>query len=709
MTTIYTCPMHPDIKQDIPGDCSLCGMALEPEVTPESSSNPTENIELLDFKHRFWISLTLTLPVLLLSMGEYFINFKAYLSPIHATYIQLLFAIPVVLWGGLPFFKRAWRSFKTRTLNMFTLIAMGTGVSLIYSVLATLTPQLFPNSMQTHTGVIPVYFEVASMIVVLVLLGQVLEIKARERTNNALRDLLQLTPYLAHRITKQTEEDVPLEHIQREDILRVRPGEKIPVDGVVLDGVSPVDESMLTGEAMPSTKHKDDKVIAGTVNGTGSLIIQAKKVGHDTLLAHMIRLVTEAGRSRAPIQSLVDTVSGYFVPAVILVAVLAFFFWAIILPYEGVTHGLIAAVSVLIIACPCALGLATPMSIMVGIGCGARAGILIKNAEALERLEKVDTVLFDKTGTLTEGRPTLTHIIPTEAYDEKTLLTYASSLEQSSEHPLAGAIRLKAKQEQIKIPNALNFQALPGHGVTGTVNNSMIALGNHALMTKLGISTKLLEPQTHSYQTQGGTIIFIACNTQLAGFMVINDPIKPSTAQALTALKNMGLTRVMLTGDNIITANAVAKQLPIDTIYADVLPEDKHQVVKRYHEQHHVVAMAGDGINDAPALALADVGVAMGTGTDIAMESADVTLLRGDLICLVEAITLSHDVMQNIRQNLFFAFFYNLLGVPLAAGVFYPWFGITLSPIVAAGAMSLSSLSVVLNALRLNLKSQKHD
>jgi P-type Cu+ transporter len=708
MATLYTCPMHPDIKQDMPGDCPICGMALEPEATSTSPNNPIKNIELLDFTQRFWISLALTLPVLLLSMGEHLINFEPYLNPTYATYIQLIFATPVVLWGGFPFFKRAWRSLKIRTLNMFTLIAMGTGVSLVYSVLATLAPQLFPSSMQTYVGIIPVYFEVAAMIIVLVLLGQILEIKARERTNTAIKALLTLTPSIAHRITKQTEEDVPLETIQLGDILRVRPGEKIPVDGVVLDGISTVDESMLTGEAMPSKKNKNDKVIAGTVNGTGSLIIQAKKVGHDTLLAHIIRLVTEAGRSRAPIQSLVDTVSGYFVPAVILIAVLAFSAWAIILPSGGVTHGLIAAVSVLIVACPCALGLATPMSIMVGIGRGARAGILIKNAEALERLEKVDTVLFDKTGTLTEGHPTLTHIIATDTYDETTLLTYASSLEQNSEHPLADAIRLKAKQEHIKISEAQNFQTLPGHGVTGEIDSNIIALGNQALMTKLGINIEALEQQTQTYQTQGGTIIFIACNTQLAGFMVINDPIKPSTSQALTALKNIGLTRVMLTGDNTITANAVAKKLPIDTVYADVLPEDKHHVVARYHEQHHVVAMAGDGINDAPALALADVGVAMGTGTDVAMESADVTLLRGDLMSLVEAITLSHAVMQNIRQNLFFAFFYNLLGVPIAAGVFYPWFGISLSPIVAAGAMSLSSLSVVLNALRLNLKSIKH-
>lgn len=699
MATFYICPMHQEIRQIEPGDCPLCGMALEAETL---SLETSENVEINEFKRRFWVSLCLILPVIFLSMGGHVFDLSNLITARYSQWVQLIFATPVVLWGGFPFFKRAWQAFKTHRLNMFTLISIGTGVSLIYSLIATLLPQIFPNSLINNAGLIPVYFEVSAAIIVLVLLGQMLETKARERTGNAIKALLRLTPTTARRITGNLEEEVPIEAIKIDDTLRIRPGEKIPVDGVVLEGTSSVDESMLTGESMPVLKTAGLAVIAGTINSTGSLVIQTKKVGHDTLLAHIVHQVTEAGRSRAPIQRVADTVSGYFVPAVISIAFISFIAWVILSPSQGLAYGLIAAVSVLITACPCALGLATPMSIMVGVGRGARHGILIKNAESLEILERVDTIILDKTGTLTQGRPTLTHISAHESYDKTTLLTLAAALEQSSEHALAEAIVREAKNQNIKLPSIHAFKAIPGHGVTAEINTQHVALGNQALMANLKIEINELEKQATPYREQGGTVIFIGIDHQAAGFIVVTDPIKPSTPKALQALKKAGLTLVMLTGDNQITADAVAKQLNLDAVYADVLPADKYQLINHYRDDGKIIAMVGDGINDAPALAAAHVGIAMGTGTDIAMESAGVTLLRGDLTSLTEAMALSHAVMRNIRQNLFFAFFYNLLGVPLAAGLFYPWFGVQLSPMFAAAAMSLSSLSVIGNALRLN-------
>ncbi len=696
--------MHPDIRQASPGDCPICGMALEPETLSKQTIENTENSELLDFKRRFWISLILSIPIVILSMGEHLFNINQFVAPTISNIFQLVFAIPVVLWGGFPFFKRGLRSIQTRTLNMFTLIAMGTGVALLYSMVATLLPSIFPVSMHSKTGQIPVYFEVAAMLVVLVLLGQMLEIKAREKTGHAIKALLNLTPQIAHRLIKNKEEDVAVEDIQLKDILRIRPGEKIPVDGRVLEGESLVDESMLTGESMPVSKTEESAVVTGTVNGAGVLIIEAEKIGSDTLLAHIIHLVSEAQRSHAPIQRLADTVSAYFVPIVIAVAVLAFIAWTLFSSSEGISHGLVAAVSVLIIACPCALGLATPMSIMVGVGRGARRGILIKHAEALEIFEKVDTIIFDKTGTLTLGHPILTHIIPTKDFDKNTLLTFANALEQNSEHPLANAIRMEAKRRNVENLKVNEFEVLPGVGVTGQVNKKQLALGNQAKMIALNLDTSVLEKEANAFRKQGATVIWMSVDQDIAGLIVIMDAIKPSTPSALDALKKAGLTSIMLTGDNLITAKAVAKQLNIDKVYADVLPRDKHHIIQTYQKKGKIVAMAGDGINDAPALATADVGIAMGTGTDVAMESAGITLLRGDLNNLVESIHLSHAVMQNIRQNLFFAFFYNALGVPLAAGVFYPWLGLQLSPLIAALAMSMSSLSVVLNALRLNTK-----
>ncbi len=695
--------MHSNIRQEGPGDCPICGMALEQEHPSEQATQPTENLELIDFKHRFWISLLLSLPIIVLSMGEHLFHIGRFASPNISHYLQLFFAVPVVLWGGFPFFKRGLNAIKNRTLNMFTLISIGTGTALLYSIIATLFPNIFPTSMYADMTQIPVYFEVAAMLVVLVLLGQVLEIKAREKTGHAIKALLDLTPQIAHRIHQKEEQDIAIDEIQVKDILRVRPGEKIPVDGHVIEGESLVDESMLTGEPMPVFKLEHKKVIAGTINGAGVLIIQAEKIGKDTLLAHIIHLVAKAQRSHAPIQRVADTVSGYFVPIVIAVAVLAFIAWTLFLPSEGISHGLMAAVSVLIIACPCALGLATPMSIVVGIGRGAQKGILIKNAEALEILEKVDTVIFDKTGTLTVGHPALTHIIPIKPFDENRLLIFANALEQSSEHPIAYAIREETKQRDLNILEAKDLTIIPGQGIMGHVDGKQVALGNQVQMRTLQIDTSLLDSKADEFRKQGTTVIWISINDKIAGLMVIADPIKPSTADALDLLKKAGLTCVMLTGDNQTTATAVANQLQIHTTYADVLPADKYQIIQMYQKKGHIIAMAGDGINDAPALAAANVGIAMGTGTDVAIESAGVTLLRGDLMHVVEAIGLSHAVMHNIRQNLFFAFFYNLLGVPLAAGAFYPWFGVQLSPVIAALAMSLSSLSVVLNALRLNI------
>lgn len=696
--------MHPKIRQATPGDCQLCGMALEAETLSRQAEEPAENFELTDFKHRFWTSLFLSLPIVSLSMGEHLLPIGQWITPEFSSYLQLIFAMPVVLWGGFPFFKRGFNSLKTRSLNMFTLISMGTGVALVYSIIATLLPDIFPASMQFAPHVMPVYFEVAAMLVVLVLLGQVLEIKARERTGHAIRALLNLAPQIAHRVLQDKEEDIPVEDVKIKDILRVRPGEKIPVDGVVVEGESFVDESMLTGEAMPALKTLQTKVIAGTVNGASILTVEAEKIGKDTMLSQIIHLVSKAQRSHAPIQRLADKVAAYFVPIVIGVAILSFIAWIFFMPAEGISHGMMAAVSVLIIACPCALGLATPMSIMVGVGRGARRGILIKNAEALERLEHVNTIFFDKTGTLTVGHPTVTEVITMDTQDKQVLLSYAYALERNSEHPLADAIRKEAEQQALPLLEIENVKVSPGAGISGHMNGKQVALGNEAYMLKLGIDPGGLEQQANASREKGATVIWMSVNAEVAALILIMDQVKPSSHAALLALKQDNLSCVMLTGDNQVTAYAVARELAIDEIYAEVLPEEKHRLIQSYREKGKVVAMVGDGINDAPALAEADVGIAMGTGTDVAMESAGVTLLRGDLTSVVEAIHLSESVMQNIRQNLFFAFFYNGLSVPLAAGVLYPWFGVQLSPLIAALAMSLSSLSVVLNALRLNTK-----
>ncbi|MDF1678662.1 MAG: copper-translocating P-type ATPase [Legionellaceae bacterium] len=701
MSSFYICPMHPKVRQIGPGDCPICGMALELESFSKNATEVTENIELIDFKRRFWISLILSFPIIFLSMGEHLVNFSTVISPNISRYIQLIFSLPVVLWGGFPFFKRGWQSVQSYHLNMFTLISLGTGVALLYSAIATCFPTLFPAHLYTGTA-IPVYFEVASMLVVLVLLGQMLEIKAREKTGHAIKALLDLTPFVAHRIYANQEEDIALDKVQLNDKLRVKPGEKIPVDGRVLEGESLVDESMLTGEPMPVLKVVDNAVIAGTVNGSGVLIIEAEKLTQDTLLSQIIDLVGKAQRSHAPIQRLADIVSGYFVPIVILVAMLALISWFVFSPSEGLSRGILAFVSVLIIACPCALGLATPMSIMVGVGRGARRGILIKNAEALELLEKVNTIIFDKTGTLTAGHPTLAEVIPFGDFDENTVLQMANALEQSSEHPLANAIKIEAKRRALAPLVVQDIEIVPGKGVVGHMNGQVIALGNELQMQALNVNILAAEEKANALREQGATIIYLSTNQVLAGIMAVLDAVKPTTAGALHALKQYHLNCVMLTGDNLKTAKTVAALLEIDNIYAGVLPAEKHQIIQSYQAKGQIVAMVGDGINDAPALATADVGIAMGTGTDVAMESAAVTLLSGDLSHLVESVHLSHAVMKNIRQNLFFAFFYNALGVPLAAGVFYPWFGLQLSPLIAALAMSFSSLSVVLNALRLN-------
>ena len=697
---IYTCPMHPEIRQEGPGNCPICGMALEPEtITGEEGENP----ELTDFRRRFWIGLILTLPVLVLEMGAHV--FGLHLAEPHmSNWIQLIFGTPVVLWAGWPFFERAWMSFKSRNLNMFTLIAIGTGVAWLYSIVATLAPGLFPDTFKGPEGAVAVYFEAAAVIVVLVLLGQLLELKAREQTGGAIRALLDLAPKTARRINENGEdEDVPLDQIQVGDRLRVRPGEKIPLDGIVVEGSSSVDEAMITGESMPVKKEPDGKVIGGTMNQTGSFVMKAERVGKDTMLSQIVHMVAEAQRSRAPIQSMADIVAGWFVPAVILIAVIAFMSWIIFGPDPAFTYALIAAVSVLIIACPCALGLATPMSIMVGVGKGAKAGVLIKNAEALERMEKVDTLVVDKTGTLTLGKPTVTQIVATDDFKEDELLSLAASLEQGSEHPLAHAIVVAAKDKNLELIPAENFDSPTGKGVIGTIDGKNVALGNVMLMEEQSVDASSLVSQADDMRSDGATVIFMAVGGKVAGLLAIADPIKETTSEAIKALHEQGIRIVMLTGDNRRTAEAVAKQLNIEEVEAEILPEDKGRIVKKLQNEGKIVAMAGDGTNDAPALAAADVGIAMGTGTDVAMESAGVTLLKGDLTGIVRARKLSVASMRNIRQNLFFAFVYNAAGVPIAAGVLYPVFGILLSPIIAAAAMSLSSVSVVMNALRLNL------
>ncbi|WP_139375656.1 heavy metal translocating P-type ATPase [Sphingopyxis flava] len=699
--TIWTCPMHPEVRQDHPGACPICGMALEPAMV---TADEGPSAELIEMTRRFWIGLALSLPVLVLEMGGHLFPALHHLIPMKASiWIQFALATPVVLWAGWPFFQRGWASLETRNLNMFTLIAMGTGVAWLYSVIAAVAPGIFPDAFRAADGTVAVYFEAAAVITVLVLLGQVLELRARERTSGAIKALLNLAPKTARRIAVDgSEAEVPLEDVAVGDRLRVRPGEKVPVDGVVEDGRSALDESMVTGESMPVTKSVDDTVIGGTMNQSGALLIRADKVGRDTMLSRIVQMVAEAQRSRAPIQRMADQVSGWFVPLVIGIAILAFALWGIWGPEPRFAHGLIAAVSVLIIACPCALGLATPMSIMVGVGRGAGLGVLIKNAEALEHMEKVDTLVVDKTGTLTEGKPAVTRIIAAVGLEEAELLRLAAGVERASEHPLALAIVDAAISRSIEIPPVSGFDSPTGKGAVGVVENKRITLGNARFLTESGIDTAPLAAEADALREDGATAIFMGLDQQVAGVFAIADPIKPTTPEALAALRADGIRVVMLTGDNRTTATAVARRLGIDAVEADVLPDQKADVVARLKQEGRVVAMAGDGVNDAPALAAADVGIAMGHGTDVAMESAGMTLLKGDLVGIVRARQLSEATMSNIRQNLFFAFIYNAAGVPVAAGLLYPFFGILLSPMIAAAAMALSSVSVVANALRLN-------
>ncbi len=695
----YTCPMHPEIVRHGPGSCPICGMALEPRVvTQEAQVNP----ELVDMARRFWVGLALTLPVVALEMGGHLTGLHVLLGQQVSNMLQLALATPIVLWGGWPFFVRGWASVVARRLNMFTLIAIGTGVAWLYSVVATLGPGIFPATFRGPGGAVAVYFEAAAVITVLVLLGQVLELRARERTSGAIRALLDLAPKTARRVAETgDDQEVALDVIVAGDRLRVRPGDKVPVDGEVVQGKSSVDESLVTGESMPVAKAPGDKVIGGTLNQTGSFVMRADRVGRDTMLAQIVQMVAEAQRSRAPIQRLADVVSSWFVPAVIGIAAVAFVAWAIWGPEPAMGYAMVAAVTVLIIACPCALGLATPMSIMVGVGRGAGAGVLIKNAEALERFERVDTLVVDKTGTLTEGKPRVTAMVPVDGFEADELLRLAASLERGSEHPLAAAILAAARDKQLALLEAENFESWTGKGLTGAVAGKRVALGNAALLSQLGIQADALEGPANGLRAEGATVIHVAVDGRMAGLLAVADPIKETTPGAIRALQTDGIRLVMLTGDNRTTAQAVAGRLGIAEVQAEVLPEDKGTVVKRLRDMGRVVAMAGDGVNDAPALAAADVGIAMGTGTDVAMESAGVTLLKGDLQGIVRARRLSEATMRNIRQNLFFAFVYNAAGVPVAAGVLYPVFGILLSPIIAAAAMALSSVSVIGNALRL--------
>jgi Cu+-exporting ATPase len=697
--TIYTCPMHPQIRQAGPGSCPICGMALEPELaTLDTAPNP----ELTDMTRRFWIGLVLALPAVVLEMGGHLAGSHGWVESKLSNWIQLGFATPVVLWAGWPFFVRGWQSLITRHLNMFTLIAMGTGVAYVYSLAATLAPGSFPAAFRGHGGAVAVYFEAAAVITVLVLLGQVLELRAREATSGAIKALLQLAPKTARRIDASgTDHEVAIDSLNVGDRLRVRPGEKVPVDGVILEGRSSLDESLVTGESMPVTREAGGKVIAGTLNQSGGFVMRADKVGRDTLLSQIVQMVAQAQRSRAPIQRMADRVAGWFVPTVILVALIAFAAWATFGPEPRVAFGLVAAVSVLIIACPCALGLATPMSIMVGVGRGAEAGVLIKNAEALERLEQIDTLVVDKTGTLTEGKPKVVAIVPAAGFDESEILHLAASVERSSEHPLADAIVRAAAERKLTLATVDGFDSPTGKGVTGKVDGRTVQLGNSAFLRSLGIETASLEAGAEKLREDGATVINIAVDGKLAGILAIADPVKASTPDALKALAAEGIKVIMLTGDNRTTASAVARRLGISEVEAEVLPDQKSAVVLKLQSQGRAVAMAGDGVNDAPALAAAEVGIAMGTGTDVAMESAGITLLGGDLGGIVRARRLSQATMRNIRQNLFFAFIYNAAGVPLAAGILYPTFGVLLSPIIAAAAMALSSVSVVGNALRL--------
>jgi P-type Cu+ transporter len=697
--TIYTCPMHPEIRQIGPGVCPICGMALEP-MTVTADSGP--NHELIDMTRRLWIGMALAIPVVILGMGGEITGLTIWLGPQLANWLQLGFATPVVLWAGWPFFVRGFQSLQTRNLNMFTLIAMGTGVSWTYSVLATAYPAIFPAAFRQMGGAVAVYFEAAAMITVLVLVGQVLELRARDQTSGAIKALLGLAPKTARRIGADgQEEDVPLEHIGIGDLMRVRPGEKVPVDGEVTEGQSSLDESMVTGESMPVSKTVGSKVIGGTINASGGLVMRAEKIGNETMLARIVQMVANAQRSRAPIQRLADQVSGWFVPLVIVAAVLAYAAWAMWGPEPRQAYAIVAAVAVLIIACPCALGLATPMSIMVGVGRGAQAGVLIRNAEALERMEKVDTLVVDKTGTLTVGKPSVTAVTVVEGHTEDEVLRLAASVEQASEHPLAQAIVNAAKQRQLVVAKVMGFDSPSSKGAIGIVERKRLAIGNAGFMSELKIATSELAARANAMRSEGATVVYVAINGKIAGLIAIADAVKATTPAALTALRQAGIRIVMLTGDNHTTALAIAKRLGISEVEADVLPEQKADVVNKLKAAGRVVAMAGDGVNDAPALAAADVGIAMGTGTDVAMESAGVTLLKGDLMGIVRARNLSKAVMGNIRQNLFFAFVYNSAGVPIAAGVLYPLFGILLSPMLAAAAMALSSVSVIGNALRL--------
>ena len=696
----WTCPMHPEIVRDGPGDCPICGMALEP-MTPSASDGP--NPELRDMKRRFVVGLVLSLPLLVIEMGGHVFGIDRFIPPTLNPWVQMALATPVVLWAGWPFFARGVASVRNRSLNMFSLIALGTGAAWGYSMVAAIAPGLFPAELRSVHGTVPVYFEAAAVIITLVLLGQVLELQAREATGGAIRALLDLAPKTARRIQADgTEEDVSLEGILAGDRLRVRPGEKIPADGVVIDGRSSIDESMVTGESMPVTKSEGDRVIGATVNQTGSLIVEAQRVGSETLLSQIVHLVADAQRSRAPIQRLADQVSGWFVPAVIAVAVAAFLGWLMFGPEPAFSYGLIAAVSVLIIACPCALGLATPMSIMTGVGAGARAGVLIRNAEALERMEKVDTLLIDKTGTLTEGKPALVGIDLASGLDESDALRIAASLESRSEHPLADAIVSAANAKGLSLAEPSNFDSPTGKGVVGIVEGQKIALGAERFMDELAINTSTLRALAERRRADGATAIYLAVEGGVRAVFAIADPVKASTPDALNALREAGLQIVMATGDNRTTAEAIARSLGIESVEAEVLPAQKADIVKRLIAEGRVVAMAGDGVNDAPALAAADVGIAMGTGTDDAIESAGVTLLKGDLVGIVRARTISRATMRNIRQNLFFAFAYNAAGIPIAAGLLYPLTGALLSPMIAAGAMALSSVSVIANSLRLN-------
>ncbi len=699
--TEWTCPMHPEVVQDRPGTCPKCGMALEPRT---AAAEEEEDKELVSMRRRFWVSLVLTVPVFTIAMGDLIPGqpLKNIASPQALVWVELLLATPVVLWGGWPFFVRGWRSLLTMNLNMFTLIGLGTGVAYVYSLIAALFPEIFPPSFRGEEGTVAVYFEAAAVITTLVLLGQVLELRARSQTGAAIKELLGLAPKTARIVREDgTEEDIPLEHVQISDKLRVRPGEKVPVDGVVAEGKSSVDESMVTGEPIPVEKGPGDKVIGATVNGTGSLIMIAERVGSDTLLAQIVHMVAEAQRSRAPIQKLADVVAGYFVPTVVLTAVVTFVVWSLIGPEPRMAHALINAVAVLIIACPCALGLATPMSIMVATGKGATLGVLFKNAEAIEVMRKVNTLVVDKTGTLTEGKPKVVAIKTGKGVDEDELLRLAASLEKGSEHPLAAAIVAGAQERGIKLADAKDFESVTGKGVKGMVDGKEVAFGNVRLLEDLKIDAGKFSSDAEAMRSDGQTVMFVAADKKVAGLIGVADPIKTTTPEAIRELHRQNIKIVMLTGDSKTTAQAVAKKLKIDEVVAEVLPDQKADAVKKFQDQGRMVAMAGDGINDAPALSQAHVGVAMGTGTDVAMESAGVTLVKGDLRGMVRARLLSQATMKNIKQNLFFAFVYNSLGVPIAAGVLYPAFGLLLSPMIAAAAMSFSSVSVVSNALRL--------